>query len=209
MHTPKGIGSGKLILSHHGREKLLSKTKRNMILGYALGGIFFLGGGGLGLFGPKMDSTGCPSTISGAVSCDGRLYSASGVDYTWKVTDPGFYLVTTIQPDVKVPIDSVITILDSSGGKVAYNDGGSPGANAKIQQKFDAGTYKITVSDFDKLTVDGGFGFKLVVQKQGGAGPAPSGAPSAAPSAAPSTTPAVAPAHSGAAHTGPAAPHKK
>src|SRR5262249_46415365 len=49
LGTPAGLTTGKLIVHHQGREALAGKTKKHMILGYALGGVMFVGGTALGL----------------------------------------------------------------------------------------------------------------------------------------------------------------
>lgn len=163
VSTPKGIGTGKLILSNKGRAALVKSTKRNMILGYALGGVLFVGGTALGIFGPKPEpgtSTACASLMTDAVSCDGRLYERDGKDFTWTVTTAGDYLLTVKQPNVKAPIDATLTIKKGIQ-QVAYNDGGSPGAEAKIKQHFEPGTYTVNVRDFARDKVKGGYGFHL------------------------------------------------
>jgi E3 Ubiquitin ligase len=174
--TPKGIGTGKLIISHMGRGHLMGKTKRNMILGYALGGVFFVGGGALGVFGPKAEPVASCSTtpMNDALACDDRIFAASGKDLTWTVATAATYRVTVKQPKVKNPIDSTLKISDASGKQVAYNDGGSPGADAKVEQFFAAGTYTVNVSDFSKDTVEGGFGFGLAIEKLATRAPASS-----------------------------------
>ncbi len=167
VSTPKGIGTGKLIISHMGRGHLMGKTKRNMILGYALGGVLFVGGGALGVLGPKPDAVVSCTTMSvkDAISCDDRIYAASGKDLTWTVTTPSTYRVTVRQPKVANPIDSTLKISDATGKQLAYNDGGSPGADAKVEQFFAAGTYTVNVSDFSKDVVEGGYGFALAIEK--------------------------------------------
>ena len=169
LHTPKGIGTGKLILSDKGRASLVKSTKRNMILGYALGGAMFVVGTLVGIFGPAPEpsaSNSCTSVIAAdTVSCDGRLYSAEGDDYTWTVPAKAEYTITLRQPKVKFPIDGTLTVTDAKGAQVGYNDGGSPGAEAKITKVFEPGTYKINARDFAKTKVKGGFGYHLEITK--------------------------------------------
>jgi E3 Ubiquitin ligase len=169
LHTPRGIGTGKLILSTKGRASLVGSTKRNMILGYALGGVMFVGGTLLGIFGPApapSASNSCTSTLSeDTVSCDGRLYASNGDDYKWTVPAAGEYTVSLKQPKVKFPIDGTLTITDAKGNQVAYNDGGSPGAEAKVTHDFEAGTYTVNVRDFSHQKVKGGFGYHLEITK--------------------------------------------
>jgi hypothetical protein len=184
LTTPQGLGTGKLILSGRGREKLLGSTKRNMILGYALGGVFALGGTGLGLFGPKAPpSSSCPSTIAATVECDDRIYERDGKDFTWQIDEKATYKIVVQQPAVKNPIDSAVTVTDTGGKKVAYDDGGAPGVDATIEQLFEPGTYTINVRDFAKTKVKGGYGFKLTIAKS--AAPAASSASAQPVAAAP------------------------
>jgi hypothetical protein len=169
LHTPKGIGTGKLILSPKGRASLVGSTKRNMILGYAIGGVLFVGGTLLGIFGPAPEpsaSNSCTSHIAAdTVSCDARLYTSAGDDYTWTVPAKAEYTISLRQPKVKFPIDGTLTVFDAKGDQVAYNDGGSPGAEAKIKQTFEPGTYKINARDFSNNKVKGGFGYHLEIAK--------------------------------------------
>lgn len=169
LGTPKGFGTGKLLLSTRGRAHLLGKTQRNMKLGYSIGGAVFVIGTLLGIFGPAPTPSkdACLATITdGAVDCSARIYDAEGKSFTWTLAAPGHYRITVRQPAVKNPIDSTITVNDAKGAQVAYNDGGSPGADAIIDQEFPAGTYTIVVADFAKRKVSGGYGFRLVIEKK-------------------------------------------
>jgi hypothetical protein len=172
MHTPKGIGTGKLILSSKGRASLVKSTKRNMILGYAIGGVMFVGGTALGIFGPAPDmsasssSSSCSSTLSAdVVACDGRMYDRDGYDMTWTITTAGEYTLTVSQPKVKFPIDPSLTIKDATGKELAHNDGIFKGAEAKVTQKFEPGTYTINVRDVFRDKVKGGYGFHLDIAR--------------------------------------------
>jgi len=170
MHTPKGIGTGKLILSPKGRASLVKSTKRNMVLGYAIGGVMFVGGTLLGIFGPAPDPTAggsaCSSVLtSDVVSCDGRMYEREGYDMKWTVTTAGEYTITAKQPKVKYPIMATLTVMDSSGAELAHDDGGVAGAEAKVTHKFEPGTYTINVRDFLKDKVKGGYGFHLDIAR--------------------------------------------
>jgi len=168
MHTPKGIGTGKLILSTKGRAALVKSTKRNMTLGYALGGVMFVGGTALGIFGPAPDpstasgSSSCSSTLTtDAVACNGRMYERDGYDMKWTVPTAGEYTLTVSQPKVKYPIDPALTVKDATGKELAHDVGISKGAEAKVTQKFEAGTYTINVKDTFNDKVKGGYGFHL------------------------------------------------
>jgi hypothetical protein len=171
MHTPKGIGTGKLILSSKGRASLVKSTKRNMILGYAVGGVMFVGGAALGMFGPAPEmsaSTGssCSSTLTtDVVACDGRMYDRDGYDMKWTVPTAGEYTLTVSQPKVKYPIDPSLTVTDATGKELAHDVGISKGAEAKVTHKFEAGTYTINVRDTFRDKVKGGYGFKLDIAR--------------------------------------------
>ena len=170
VHTPKGIGTGKLILSSKGRASLVKSTKRNMILGYAIGGVMFVGGTALGIFGPAPDMTAsgssCSSTLASDVqACDGRMYDRDGYDMKWTIAKAGEYTLVVSQPAVKYPIDPSLTIKDASGKELAHNDGISKGAEAKITMKFEPGTYNINVRDVFRDKVKGGYGFHLDIAR--------------------------------------------
>jgi hypothetical protein len=172
VHTPKGIGTGKLILSTKGRAALVKSTKRNMILGYAIGGVMFVGGTGLGLFGPAPDpstasaSSSCSSTLAAdTVACDGRMYDRDGYDMKWTVATAGEYTLTVSQPSVKYPIDPSLTLKDAAGKELAHEDGVSKGAEAKVTRKLEPGTYTINVRDVFRDKVKGGYGFHLAIAR--------------------------------------------
>ena len=159
--TPAGM-LGKLVLSTKGRAKLLAHTKRNMILGYAIGGVLAVGGSTLGILGPKPVSHACHD-FNGTIACNDRIYNADGETFTWNVPKDGTYRLTLKQPKVKYPIDGTLTVFDASGKQIAYNDGGSPGANAEIEQTFTAGVYKVNVRDFARHKMKGGYSYSLDV----------------------------------------------
>ena len=170
MHTPKGIGTGKLILSSKGRASLVKSTKRNMILGYAMGGVMFVSGTLMGIFGPapdmtaSSDSSSCSSTLTAdAVNCDGRMYDRDGYDMKWTVPTAGEYTLIVTQPKVKFPIDPSLTVTDAAGKELAHDVGISKGAEAKITQKFEPGTYTLNVRDTFRDKVKGGYGFHLAI----------------------------------------------
>jgi hypothetical protein len=168
VHTPKGIGTGKLILSSKGRASLVGSTKRNMILGYAIGGVMFVGGTLLGIFGPAPDMSAsgasCGSLLTtDVVTCDGRMYERDGYDMKWTVATAGEYTLTVSQPAVKYPIDPALTIKDATGKQLAEDVGIAKGAEAKITLKFEPGTYTLNVRDTFRDKVKGGYGFHLAI----------------------------------------------
>jgi hypothetical protein len=200
VHTPKGIGTGKLILSSKGRASLVKSTKRNMILGYALGGVMFVGGTALGIFGPTPDVSASSSSCSAAlasdvVACDGRMYDRDGYDMKWTIATAGEYALTVSQPNVKYPIDPSLTVKDATGKELAHNDGIAKGAEAKATLKLEPGTYTVNVRDVFHDKVKGGYGFHLDIARSPDA-PAPAASASITsadvkPPAAKAATPAV------------------
>ena len=177
VHTPKGIGTGKLILSSKGRASLVKSTKRNMILGYAIGGVMFVGGTALGIFGPAPDmsasAASCSSTLAtDVVACDGRMYDRDGYDMKWTIPTAGEYTLTVSQPNVKYPIDPSLTVKDATGKELAHNDGIAKGAEAKATLKLEPGTYTVNVRDVFHDKVKGGYGFHLDIARSPDA-PAP------------------------------------
>jgi hypothetical protein len=177
MHTPKGIGTGKLILSSKGRGALVKATKRNMTIAYALGGVMFVGGTLLGIFGPAPEpstasASSCSSTlVADTASCDGRMYERDGNDMKWTVPTAGEYTLTVTQPKVKYPIDPSLTVTDATGKELAHDVGISKGAEAKVTMKFEPGTYTINVRDTFRDKVKGGYGFHLEIVRSPDAPP--------------------------------------
>ncbi len=161
--TPDGM-LGKLILSTKGRAALLGSTKRNMILGYAIGGFLAVGGTTLGILGPKpTGGSGCSNLVA-AAACSGKITAASGSDITWTVPADGKYRISVLQPNVKRPIDAVLSVKDSTGAQVAFNDDdGAGGTNAAVEQEFKAGSYTINVRDFARRKISGGYSYALAI----------------------------------------------
>lgn len=170
LHTPKGIGTGKLILSKKGRAALVKSTKTKMIVAYSVGGLLSVGGTVLGIFGPAPDPSvagaSCPSTITADVAaCEDRMYEKEGKDFSWTITTAGEYAVTATAPKVKIPVTPVIVIKNDKGVEVAHNDDALIKNESKIVKRFEPGTYTINVHDFSNSKIKGGFGFSLSVAK--------------------------------------------
>jgi hypothetical protein len=201
-------GWSSLILSHKGREALMGSTKTKAMAGLIVGGLLTVGSVPAFIFGPKLpDSSYCKSDLTDIQKCDDRLTDADGQDYTWKVTKAGVYSLRVIQPKVANPIDSTMTIKDSKGAQIAYNDGGAPGVDAHVTQYFDVGSYKINVRDFNNEVVEGGFTFTLSITYDSPTGSA-SAVASASASASTTVTSATSTPPSGAKHPGGAASGK-
>lgn len=211
---------GKLIASTKGREKLVGTTKRNALLGFVGGGVLFLGGGAMSIFGdPPVDN--CANMVDSiAQMCTGHITDDSGESYDWTVNKAGTYKVEVLQPNVKIPIIPVLTIKDASGAKILPPDADESDELESITAVFKPGKYKINVRDSvkgDAAKFKGGFSFSLNIKGDGTAMPADSdamAAGSAAASAAPTkpATTTVKPGTKPATNTKPApkpAPTKK
>jgi hypothetical protein len=205
--TPKGIGTGKLVISHRGREKLMSSTKLKMILGFVFGVLFMGGGTALGVLGPAPVSTDCDAKdiASGPMAkngvCSGRLTSSSLENsFKWTVKDAGGYRFTVTHPSgLAFPIFPKVDVVDSTGNQVLSvwaNDRDQP---VGFENNVPAGTYTITISDRDggkilqNPSFQGGFSYVAHLEKlKGPATPTPSQSATASPSAAAATASAVA-----------------
>ena len=168
VRTPKGIGTGKLILSAKGRASLLASTKRNMILGYAIGGVMAVGGMGLGFFGPKSESfanaASCPMVISDdTVDCEDRINSKFGKTYTWTVSEAGHFIVKVKAPPAKNAIDAVVSIKSQDGHKIAEEVGSTE--QTTVGERLEPGKYQLTVTDLAGRSLKGGLGYRLSIER--------------------------------------------
>jgi hypothetical protein len=195
--TPKGIGTGKLVISAQGREKLLKSTKTKMILGYVLGVLLLGGGTTLGILGPAPVSTDCeekdiaqgPMAKNG--TCTGHLTkSAIENTFNWTVTAPAAYRFTVTHPSgLAFPIYPKVVVTDSTGKQVLEVAANGRDEPVGFEDNVPAGKYKITISDRDggHILLDSRFqgGFSYVVRMEKMSTPAlPSATASATPSAA-------------------------
>ena len=194
--TPKGIGTGKLMLSHRGREKLLKSTKLKMILGFVFGTLLFGGGTALGILGPAPVSTSCEAAdIAGGPmakngTCTGKLDKGSIENtFSWTVKEPAAYRFTVTHPSgLAFPIFPKVVVTDSTGKQVLSvwaNDRDQP---VGFEDNVPAGKYKITISDRDGGQIllsnhfEGGFSYVARLEKLSApVAPSASASPSASP----------------------------
>ncbi|MFO0679360.1 MAG: GIDE domain-containing protein [Polyangiaceae bacterium] len=166
IRTPKGM-TGKLIASTKGREVLVGKTKRNMKLGYGIGGVVALAGTLLGVFGPKAESNGCPSDLATITkACDGRVSLASGETHKLHVDAPAMVTLTATPAAVKLPLSATLIVTDSSGKVVEEDEQHEPGKAATVKARLAAGDYTVTVKDTYETSLKGGFGYALALTKE-------------------------------------------
>jgi len=80
---PKGVGTGKLLLSARGHDALVGKTRTHMLLGFVLGGLLVVGGLLLGLLGskPKTESgpAGSPADTANALEAEPAARAPRGL----------------------------------------------------------------------------------------------------------------------------------
>jgi hypothetical protein len=208
--TPKGIGTGKLIISHRGREKLLKSTKTKMIVGYVLGVLLLGGGTTLGILGPAPVSTACeandiaqgPMAKNGV--CTGRLTKgAIENSFSWNVKEAAGYRFTVTHPSgLAFPIYPKVVVTDSTGKQVLAVAANGRDEPVGFEDNVPVGKYKITISDRDggNILLDSRFegGFSYVARLEKLKGPATPTAPaSASATAAPSAVASVAAAKPG------------
>jgi hypothetical protein len=152
----------KSTLSNKGRHKLLSATKRNMILGYAVGGALLVGGTGLGIFGPKGSSC---SVVKGEVACTDKL-SDRERDLSWTVETAGTYEVS-LAPNVnKSRVREVLSLFSSTGERLGFDVADEMNEPAHVKVELQPGTYRINVSDTGAW-LKGGRSYKLLTKRVG------------------------------------------
>lgn len=167
--TPAGLGTGKLMLSAKGRDALLGSTAKNAKLGFIIGGVLFVAGTLLGIFGPSASGGGGGCNFTNAGSCSGRIHNANGETYSWQVTQPGMYaLRVNVPTSVRYPMDPTLEVL-LNGQRVAFDDDGGGGRNSLITQMFPAGAYQLRVRAFGGTVPRGGYSFEMSSVSMGGA----------------------------------------
>ncbi|MEM9192250.1 MAG: GIDE domain-containing protein, partial [Myxococcota bacterium] len=125
-----GMG-GKLVIAKEGSEKLVKSTKRNTVLS-AVGAVLLLPTGGTMAAisdAPSLSAGGsCGEMVNDiAEPCLGRQSSASPVELTWTVTEPGEYEFTTVGTgtDLTYRLWPSVTVKDAAGAPVlTYAMGG-------------------------------------------------------------------------------------
>jgi len=175
--TPKGIGTGKLVISSRGREKLLKSTKLKMILGLVLGVLFLGGGTALGVFGSAPVSMDCDTSdiakgpMAKNGTCTGRLTKSSLENkFGWNVAEAGAYRLSVTHPSgLAFPIFPKVTVTDSTGKQLLFANGRDEPVG--FEDNVPAGKYTITVSDRDGGNVlldpsfEGGFSYVVRLEK--------------------------------------------
>ena len=193
---------GKLLASRKGRAALLGATKRNSIIGFIAGGLFFLPGTGLAIFAdppaPTLAGEGACNILDQSKPsewCSGKIYNDDGSDVPFTVTQAGTFDIQGGPPrGKKIPVIASIAVKDETG-KIYVSD-----AHEHASVDLPVGKYKINIKDSipgDAAHFKGGFSYELMVKRTAlstaaSAVASASAAPSASASVAASTAkPAV------------------
>ncbi len=189
---------GKLLISTRGRNKLVGTVKRNMILGFVLGGLMLPPGVFFSITGKPPVDTCAGMTNATVAQCLGRINSQQGVTLPWTVTQPGAY-VFTVQgtgTDANNRLWPQVTVINQSGQAVMSAAQGN-GLPVQSAANFAAGSYTIHITDAAVVDwaerMKGGVSFSLNIQSMAGTQPPAAAAPSQLPpAAAPAAAPPVA-----------------
>jgi hypothetical protein len=160
---------GKVLISTKGRDKLVGSTKRNSILGFVAGGLFFVGGIPAGLLiEPGKDACENMTNALKDGTCSARVNDNSGKTHEWKVTKEGVYkiVVTPTGTDKLRKLWPKVQV--TKDGKDIGEDGSEGGESAKVIANFEKGTYKIKVGDVSAShvgTLKGGAGYTLDIKE--------------------------------------------
>ncbi len=160
---------GKVLISTKGRDKLVGSTKRNSVLGFALGGVMFVGGGAMSIFGdpPKDTCANMTNALTEGV-CSSRVNDNAGTTHEWKVTKEGAYKLTVTATGTNANMKLWPKMLVTKDGKEIGEDGSESGESAKVLAHFEKGTYKIKIADVSASHVGklkGGAGYTLDIKQ--------------------------------------------
>lgn len=160
---------GKLLLSTKGRDALVGATKRNMMIGFIVGGLSLPFGGGMAIFGdPPVDN--CANMQDDIPeACKARVHDEDSVKLTWTVVEEGNYEFSSVGTgtDDFMRLWPHVVVTDASGTTVLELSAPS-GDLVKGTAKFAAGTYTIEVNDTHTGWADnleGGAGFSIDIDK--------------------------------------------
>ena len=109
---------GKLLASRKGRNALLGATKRNKLIGFIAGGLFFLPGTGLSIFGEAPQPTAAGEGACNILDqskpnewCSGKIRNDDGSDVPFTVTQAGTFDVSGGPPrGKKIPVIASISV---------------------------------------------------------------------------------------------------
>jgi hypothetical protein len=166
---PQGM-LGTLRASRKGRAALLGATKRNSIIGFALGGVFLLPGVGLSIFADPPEPTKAGEGSCNILDqskdgdpCSGKIRSDDGTDVPLKVSQGGTFVIEGGPPrGKKIPVIASLSVKDATGKSYATNE------RERVEVKLPPGDFTITIKDSvpgDAARFKGGFSFELSVKR--------------------------------------------
>jgi hypothetical protein len=188
---PKGM-MGTLRASRKGRAAMLGATKRNSLIGFIAGGIFFLPGTGLAVFAappaPVAAGDGACNILDESKAgdwCSGKISNDTGSNIPFTVTQAGTFDITGGPPrGKKIPIVASISVKDEAG-KLYVTE-----AHEHASVDLQAGKYTINIKNSipgEAARFKGGFSYELQVKRTALA-PDASAVAAASASAAPSAS---------------------
>ncbi len=206
IKKPQGM-LGTLRASRKGRTALLGATKRNAIIGFVLGGLFFLPGTGLAIFAdppePTKPGEGACNILDQSKDnepCSGKIYNDDGSDVPLQVTQAGTFEISGGPPrGKKIPVIASLMVKDESGKELVA------GQREHASIDLQPGKYTINIKDSipgDAAHFKGGFSYELFVKRTKVLAPAASASASAEPVASASASAPVQKAGSPAAKPG-------
>lgn len=169
ISKPKGM-LGTLRASRKGRTALLGATKRNAIIGFVAGGLFFLPGTGLAIFAdppaPTLPGEGACNILDeskGGEWCSGKIYNDDGSDIPFTVSQAGTFEIKGGPPrGKKIPVIAALSVTDEAG-KTFVSD-----AHEHASLDLQPGKYTINIKDSipgDAAHFKGGFSYELLVKR--------------------------------------------
>ncbi len=166
----KSAMGGKLILAREGASKLLGATKRNMIIGFAAAGVLVPVGTVMAILAPPPSAaaSACENmTDDIPEACNGRMYGADDVVYSWTVNEPGEYRFEAVGTgsDPYYRLWPEVDVVDAQGNVVFELDA-HDGEEVSEVGHFDPGVYTVEVNDSHfgwAENLEGGAGFRLEI----------------------------------------------
>jgi hypothetical protein len=166
---PQGM-LGSLVASRKGRNALLGATKRNKMIGFVVGGLFFVPGVGLSIFAnppaPTAAGEGACNILDESKAnqpCTGKIYNDDGTNAELTVTQAGTFEIHGGPPrGKKIPVIASIGV-KGEDGKVLVAD-----ARETATIDLQPGKYSVNIKDSipgDAAHFKGGFSFELLVKR--------------------------------------------
>jgi hypothetical protein len=204
---PSGM-LGALRASRKGRAALLGATKRNSMIGFIMGALFFLPGTGLSIFADPPTPTAAGEGACNILDqskpddwCSGKIRNDDGTDVSLTVTQAGTFEITGGPPrGKKIPVIASLGVKDETGKSLLAD------AHEHASLDLQPGKYTINIKDSipgDAAHFKGGFSFELSVKRTALIASADAG-PAASASASAAASVAAAPAKPGAKAASPA-----